>query len=112
MKDPIKVMAAGYRARAKKKGYKFDFTLTEFKALVTSPCVYCRKDPQTRVHTRKSRGVSLEFSANGIDRIDPNFGYTVENCVSCCSTCNIMKGAMTHEEFLEHIKLILSYFVG
>jgi 5-methylcytosine-specific restriction endonuclease McrA len=43
---------------------------------------------------------------NGIDRIDSNKGYTMDNCVSCCWTCNRMKGNMTQQNFLEHISKI------
>ena len=109
--DPIKKLIQDYKHRAKLKGYRFDFTYSEFKALVTSPCVYCFRDPQPRVWTRGIRNTRIEYNANGVDRIDSNFGYTENNCVSCCATCNTMKGAMSHTEFIAHLKRILSNYI-
>ena len=47
------------------------------------------------------------YKHNGIDRTDPNKGYTTENCVSCCSKCNYAKHEMTLSEYKEW--LIKSY---
>lgn len=49
---------------------------------------------------------------NGIDRVDSSKGYTLDNCVPCCSKCNYAKHEMSVEEFKEYItnvyqKLIL-----
>ena len=45
-----------------------------------------------------------EYSAKGarynLDRKDNGGGYTVENCVVCCTTCNFAKGARySHDEW-------------
>jgi hypothetical protein len=49
------------------------------------------------------------FRWNGIDRIDSSRGYTPENTVPCCSTCNLMKSDSTHEAFLAHIEAIYAH---
>lgn len=36
---------------------------------------------------------------NGIDRINSKKGYTLDNTVSCCSTCNTAKLNMSLEDF-------------
>jgi 5-methylcytosine-specific restriction endonuclease McrA len=41
------------------------------------------------------------FIYNGLDRIDSNLGYSVANCVPCCTKCNYAKGNMTLLEFKE-----------
>ena len=41
---------------------------------------------------------------NGIDRIDSNNGYTIENTSSCCSICNKMKLDHSVETFINIIK--------
>jgi hypothetical protein len=46
---------------------------------------------------------------NGIDRVDPEIGYIESNCVSCCTVCNLMKKAYSHNFFLTHIKRIAAY---
>ena len=39
------------------------------------------------------------FTFNGIDRKNNNLGYTYDNCVTACTTCNKAKNSMTIEEF-------------
>lgn len=31
---------------------------------------------------------------------------TIRYCVSCCTTCNMMKGTLSSKEFLEHVEKI------
>ena len=42
----------------------------------------------------------------GVDRVDNNKGYTLDNVVPCCSKCNYMKNSNTEKEFLEHVEKI------
>lgn len=109
--NPIAKMRSDYKHRAKRNGYKFDLGYSEFLALVSSPCVYCHRDPEPRSWTKNSHNLKLEYFANGVDRIDSNFGYTVANTVACCGICNSMKGSMTHEDFIEHLKKIVAHYV-
>lgn len=113
MRDPVSKMMRDYRHRAKMSEYRFDLNYQEFRALITSNCFYCDRDPEPRVWTVHSHTkiYKLDYLANGIDRIDSNFGYTVQNCVACCSVCNAMKNSLTHEQFLEHLQKILTNFV-
>lgn len=46
---------------------------------------------------------------NGIDRIDSSKDYSSDNCVPCCSRCNIMKLNIPYSEFLDSIKKIYNY---
>jgi hypothetical protein len=53
-------------------------------------------------------GIQSEWPAgrNGIDRIDSNKDYSVDNCVSCCIICNRAKSDKTVEEFMEWVQRI------
>ena len=74
---------SNYVRMAKKKGYPFKLSRTEFYSLVTDTvCVYC------------------DDKSFGVDRIDNNIGYTILNCVSCCGICNMMKGKHSVEFFI------------
>lgn len=76
-----------------KRGYgDFQINFEEFKALVTSPCHYCK--------------LIKEKEANGIDRVNNDLGYTKENCVPACWKCNRMKHFYHPEFFLEKCKII------
>ena len=45
-----------------------------------------------------------QYIYNGIDRLDPSGGYTEDNCVTACGTCNNAKMAMTRDEFLSWVR--------
>lgn len=81
------------------KTYKIDFSLTddEFYSLTQNKCYYCGIEP-SRISKAWSK-YSPDFIYNGVDRIDSNIGYTVENCVTCCTKCNYAKSTMSLDEF-------------
>jgi hypothetical protein len=73
------------------------FTLAqeEFEKLVIQPCYYC--------------GFYSMHKFVGIDRIDNNKGYILENCVPACKMCNMIKNADHPNAFLDKVELICAY---
>jgi hypothetical protein len=64
----------------------------------TNTCHYC--GVTVAWSERINRGVHKEVSTN-LDRKDNSRGYSVDNCVVCCGSCNRTKGdRFTYEEFL------------
>lgn len=65
---------------------EFSITLEEYSNIVKdNACIYC--------------GGPLPKTMGGLDRLDNNKGYTKENVVPCCFTCNSMRGNhLSHEE--------------
>ena len=100
----------GYKTGAKKRGYIFELTREQFKELAASSCYYCDKLPAQGVQ-RSYHKFNGDFIYNGIDRLDNDEGYTLGNCVSCCSVCNMLKGKLHHDEFLEIVEGIYSHSV-
>jgi hypothetical protein len=82
-----------YKQNAKKKKVSFELTLEQFKEFWQQPCSYC----------------GIEIKTIGIDRVDNFIGYVVENCISCCSTCNGMKMAQSKRDWFEKMKQILNH---
>jgi hypothetical protein len=64
----------------------YELTDADAKSLISSPCFYCG---------------DLELFANGIDRKNPEIGYTKRNSVPCCGDCNFMKLSLSVKQFLE-----------
>ena len=89
----------------KKHGKIFQLTFDEFCNIIIKDCYYCGKQPN---RYRFSKNKKLSLKLNGIDRINSNLGYLSSNIVPCCTTCNIMKNAMTQDEFITHIKEIIN----
>ncbi len=92
-----------YRHAAKKRELEFTITKDEFKYLTSSNCYYCGTVPSASIHRK---GFKQEYIYNGIDRLNNNIGYIINNCVPCCKTCNVAKATYTIEYFLEWIEKI------
>jgi 5-methylcytosine-specific restriction endonuclease McrA len=92
-----------YRANARKRGLAWKISLALFKKLIMSPCHYCGvADSMLAIKHRD------QIRHNGIDRQDSLKGYTPENCVPACRTCNNAKASMTVEEFLAWARRLVS----
>ena len=82
-----------YKKNAKKRNLIFELSKEEFYELTSKPCYYCGD-----LH-----------NYNGIDRIDSNEGYVLDNCISCCEYCNKMKLDYSAEFWIQHIKKIIKF---
>jgi 5-methylcytosine-specific restriction endonuclease McrA len=88
-----------YKYRATKKNYNWGLSKEDFRLLTSSNCVYCGRLPeQIYKHNDSSYG---GYTYNGIDRKNNSRGYTLENVVSCCWKCNLAKGSMSEQEFIQ-----------
>lgn len=94
-----------YIKNAEKRNIKFELTKDQFKKLTKEDCFYCLLPPNKKIKYKQYKG---EYIYNGVDRIDSNKDYTQNNCVTCCTTCNMMKTNMNALNFLTHIQMIQS----
>lgn len=81
-----------YKSGAKRRGFEFNLNEVEFEQITNGTCRYCNR--------------TTKDSEIGVDRINSDLGYFMENCQPCCSTCNWMKRDLSHKDFLSHIELI------
>jgi hypothetical protein len=101
-------LLSNYKRHALARGFPFEISDGEFSALTKQPCKYCGR---TEVSTESLRyGGDLAY--NGVDRIDSSLGYVPENCAPCCKTCNVMKQRLTVDEFIGHLRMVLSHIDG
>ena len=108
-----------HRRNAKTAGRAY-MKKQDWLKIVKQPCFYCGEiDIRNRAAMdsyKKLRGVTLKqgdiekyaVELNGVDRVDSNKGYEMDNVVPCCSMCNRMKNKYTYKEFIDKIKLIYS----
>lgn len=86
---------------ARNRNIFWELSQKQFDDIVSKKCDYCKKQP-TQMYSRK-------IYYNGIDRKDNKKGYTIENCVPCCSRCNKIKGeTLTYDETKIVIKVLKS----
>jgi hypothetical protein len=98
-------------ARLAWKMYKYDgLTFEDFYTLSQQNCDYCGAVPSnvsSRRNTSRKTISTLQreegdFTYNGLDRVDPKKGHTLDNVCPCCWPCNRAKGDMTRDEFIAH----------
>ena len=71
-----------YKKSAERKKIPFTLIKKDFEKMIIDDCKYCRRSPTTWF---------------GIDRIIPEYGYVIDNVVTCCFDCNIDKFSFTTE---------------
>ncbi|KKN18902.1 hypothetical protein LCGC14_0951220 [marine sediment metagenome] len=96
----INILWSRYHVKAEKRNLKFSLSKEKFIDLVFNSCNYCGQIPNVPV---KRNGKRLA-EYNGIDRIDSSIGYTNDNSVTCCWTCNRAKGNLSIDQFKRWIK--------
>ena len=85
---------ASCKGGARTRNIPFEITFAEYEAFILDAvCSYCLGP--------------LPKSGGGLDRIDSSQGYTIDNVVPCCFTCNTMFGAQSKEEAYAHMQRIL-----
>ena len=94
-----------YERRGEDIKHGFYLTEEEFRYLTQQNCHYCGKEP-SNIARRDSKG---EYIYSGLDRIDNNRGYEIDNVFPCCITCNHAKDILTVKEFLDWIKRVYTY---
>lgn len=103
----------GIKGRAKNKSLDFDISLDKFKQLTSANCYYCNSEPSSISKYGDSTPIYAEaiengkYIYNGLDRINNDLGYTLDNVLTCCASCNMLRGDnMTVQETVEVIKLL------
>jgi hypothetical protein len=89
---------AGKRT-AKRREHEWTLTSEEYRTIISKPCYYCEFQ----------LGTPSKVSP-GLDRLDSKRGYTRDNVVACCWTCNCIKNDfLTVEETKFAVQAILRY---
>jgi len=85
-----------YKNRALKKNLDFALSHDEYLCLITQDCYLCGKNSNSQ-------------HLNGIDRIDNNKGYMMDNVKPCCANCNYMKKNYILEDVFNKFMDIYSF---
>lgn len=93
-----------YKSNAKSRNLAWQLSYEEFESLVTQVCYYCNCSPTLKSGWRAY--ASRKFAVNGIDRFDNSLGYTLNNCMPCCTICNMAKKTLHGSEFIRHCKAV------
>jgi hypothetical protein len=97
---------------SKLRNHEFNLSFDDYINLIIGNCYYCGLNPpEVTNKTLIMRGHVNEppFFYNGIDRLNPNLGYSLDNCVTSCSICNYMKHTQQHDDFISQIRKITNH---
>jgi hypothetical protein len=94
-KQSKKIQYGVYKRCANTKNLDFKLSFEQYKSLVDQKCYYCNG--------------TEEKGFNGIDRNDQTKGYTIDNCLPCCTMCNYIKGSLHSSGFIKRIEHILTH---
>lgn len=73
-----------------RRNLKVNISEEEWNTLIHKPCYYCGY---------------THINGIGLDRLDNSIReYTLSNVAPCCGSCNLMKGEMPYQEFLDKTK--------
>lgn len=100
---PYQHLWSSFLAGNKHRNIKVDMTFDEFALLMKeTECHYCKTPIQRDERSKGTKNGKRQYSsAYMLDRKDPNLGYTNDNCVSCCTECNMIRRKFfTYDEFL------------
>lgn len=99
---------SSYKDRSKRKKIEFELTKEEFRKIATDNCYFCGVKPY-QIFAKGKKHKNGHFLHNGLDRIDNQKGYTVENVKPSCEICNKAKRDLSLESFLKWVDRITEY---
>jgi len=95
-KEPFKRFYDKYKKEAPNRKLSFELSLEEFTRIMQGNCYYCNAEPSVKWFDAFNSVIG-----NGVDRRDNSIGYTLDNAVPCCKTCNYMKRDMEEKDFID-----------
>lgn len=99
-------MYTSYKHVAKRKSLEWGLTREQFWELSQKNYNYCGIQPQIR----KDQNLFDNFCGlNGLDRVNNNLGYIINNVVSCCEMCNSLKQDYDINDFYSQIIKIYQF---
>jgi len=85
----LNAVIRGYKKNAQKRNLLWELSDEQVKDITSKSCFYCDAEPKNEIKAHV--GENGRYLYNGIDRLDNNAGYTINNVVPCCYRCNILK---------------------
>lgn len=89
-----------YQRGAASRDLDFDLSEDDFVTMTGLPCTYCGE------YSDAYNGIQF----NGIDRVDSNLGYSMNNCAPCCAICNRMKLDLDVSDWISKMKQIINHY--
>lgn len=103
---PLNRLYKRYKWNSEDRGFVFELTKEDFHNIIKMDCFYCGDEPSQKEKTIRNNDIEHILIYNGVDRINSNVGYNLDNCVPCCGVCNLMKQDLSVQSFYDKIQKI------
>lgn len=100
---------SSYKRGALLRNIEFHLSFDDVINLSQQNCHYCGIEPSNSTKAINKNGAT-QILWNGIDRINNEIGYTLENCVTACKQCNFAKFKFSYKEFKDYLKRIGNFY--
>lgn len=116
-----RLLINNYKAGASNRNLDWNLTDEEALSIFSKDCSYCGLPPQkynrylkknNTLFFKKTKQATIDrawINYTGIDRVDSSLGYSSDNCVPCCKTCNVAKMNMPKEEWDNYLQRLTSF---
>ena len=98
----------GIRRTAKRRNHEWGLTKEQVKEITSQNCHYCGVIPKQKY----SKSPNGEYPYNGIDRVDSQRGYTLDNVVPCCGGCNMAKSNLDVVDFRDWVVQVYNHWAS
>lgn len=96
-----------YKYKALKiRNLTFSLSFDDFINLIEKECYYCGDIGVSFYNSTRKSTLDFIYRYNGIDRVNNDLGYEINNCVTCCKFCNQAKHTYTQEHFFNQVEKI------
>lgn len=86
-----------YKRHARNRNIDWHLTYSDVKQIISQPCHYCGA---VNSNHKVTKNCMDGFDHNGIDRVDSQNGYFIDNVVPACKTCNYAKSDTDYRDFI------------
>jgi hypothetical protein len=100
-----------YKNQARLRGYEWLINIDDFALLTKQDCYYCGAAPKQEIIKSNISGDRI-LLYNGLDRLDNDKDYLIDNVVTACGVCNIAKREMSFTDFTGWIFRVANHLSG
>jgi len=99
------------KQNAKYRSIEWNLGIEQFHNITRRNCHYCGLPPNNKRIPNRANGAkeSEVYYYSGLDRINNDRGYFMDNIVPCCKICNRARNNMTYTDFMGYINKLVSY---
>lgn len=103
----VKRLYCAHLNNARKRGIENSLSKEDYLCIGSKECHYCGG-----IDIKKNNQTGATIELNGIDRQNNELFYGLNNSISCCRDCNMMKKDLFYNKFVSKIQKISKHLLN